>query len=562
MDEELKKEIRAYAIQNAADFEGKANQGTVIGRLIGTHPDIKSKLKDISRDISEIVKEVNSLSIEEINKELESLGKEFEKEKKEEKKDLRELSNAQQGKVVMRMAPSPSGPLHIGHSYVLSLNDAYCKKYDGKFILRLEDTNPENIYKPAYDMIPDDAKWLTKDNVSEVIIQSDRLEIYYKYARELVDMGNAYVCECDSDTFRELVFKKIACPCRELSIKEQQQRFEKMFEGYSPGEAVLRSKTDIEHKNPAMRDFPLMRINENTHPRQGDKYRVWPLMNLSVFVDDVESGMTHIIRGKDHMDNARRQELLYKFFNKNPPESLFLGRINFKGLEVSSSKTRLLIEEGKYEGWDDIRLPFLPALKRRGYQPEAFVKYALDVGVSQTDKTVEVDDFFKSLNNFNKEVIDSEANRYFFIKEPVKIDIDNAPEQNIELKLHPNFNRGSRIFKTKNLFYVEKEDFDFFENTELIRLMDCLNFRKEGEKFEFISTEYEDFKKSGKKIIHWLAANEMTCVSVRMPDNSIIKGEAELSVKKLNQGDIIQFERFGFCRLDSKENMEFWFCHK
>ncbi|UCC61377.1 MAG: glutamate--tRNA ligase, partial [Dehalococcoidia bacterium] len=128
-------------------------------------------------------------------------------------------------------------------------------------------------------------------------------------------------------------------------------------------------KTDINHPNPAMRDFPLMRINEHTHPRKGTEFRVWPLMNLAVFVDDVESGMTHIIRAKEHMSNAQRQEFLYRYFNKPIPETYFVGRINFTDLRISCSKTKVLIEEGKYSGWDDIRLPFLLALKRRGYQP-------------------------------------------------------------------------------------------------------------------------------------------------------------------------------------------------
>jgi len=565
MDAQLKKEIEAYALQNAVKFNGKANPGAIIGKVISTHPELKKELGTLGKEISGIVMEVNKLGLEKVEAAIKKIDPKFiiEEKKAPDKKELKELKDAVEGKVVMRFEPSPSGPMHLGHAYAISINSEYVRKYKGKLILRIADTNPENIYEPAYKLLPTDASWVTKDNVSDVVVQSKRLGLYYDYAEKLVGMGKAYVCECDSDAFRELVTKKEACPCRELPIAEHQTRYSKMFSTYKAGECVLRLKTDITHKNPAMRDFPLMRVNEHNHPKTGTEHRVWPLMNLAVFVDDVELKMTHVIRGKDHMDNARRQEIMYEYFGLKPPETVFVGKINFEGLPMSCSKVRLLIEEGKYTGWDDIRLPFLLALKRRGYQAEAFIKYSMEIGVTQTDKTVSGEEFYKSLNFFNKEVIDSTSNRYFFVKNPVKVVIKDAPEQMVKLDLHPDDSkRGHREFKTNDTFYVDKEDLDSFEDGELIRLMDCLNFVKKGDSFVFDSLDYEKFKSKGKKIIHWLPGNELIEAAVLMPDNTTTVGYCEESVRLLKEGSVVQFERFGFCRLDNKQNLTFWFGHK
>ncbi|MBD3354902.1 glutamate--tRNA ligase [Candidatus Woesearchaeota archaeon] len=582
----LKESIRKYALQNAVEYDGKANPGSVIGKLLAEDHSLKKKMKDVSKEVKKVVAEVNKMKIEEQKKEFKKYKKKIPKKKKEEKKRLPELKNAK--KVVMRFSPSPSGPMHLGHSYPLSLNSEYCRKYKGKLILRIEDTNPETIYEPAYGMLPEDAKWVTKDNIGRVVVQSDRLGLYYDYAEKLVDIGKAYVCECTSDHFRELIFEKKACPCRDLPLEEHQKRYAKMFNEYKPGEAVLRIKTDIKHKNPAMRDFPLMRINDHVHPRwASEKHelcpplekgehsvekdiapRVWPLMNLAVFVDDVEMGVTHVLRAKDHIDNAKRQEFLYRYLEKDIPETIFVGKINFEGMPMSCSKVKKLIEEGKYEGWSDIRLPFLAALKRRGYQPDALIKYSLDVGVSQNDKSVTKEEFFKALDHFNKEVLDDKTNRYFFIEDPKEIKIDKAPKQRVELDLHPDHpKRGKREFYTDENFYIANEEFKNLEEGELVRLMDCLNFRKEGKKFVFDSTDYEKFKKEGRKIIHWLpVSDDLVTVNLLMPDEdkTLKIGIAEPLAAKLKEEDIVQFERVGFVRLDKKEKdkLVFWYGHR
>ena len=235
------------------------------------------------------------------------------------------------------------------------------------------------------------------------------MELYYKYAENLVKKGYAYVCTCSVDKFKKYSEEKKDCPCRKFDVKEHLQRWEKMLDkkGYEQGEAVLRFKTSKKHHgmanpNPAMRDFPLARINLENHPLQGNKYRVWPLMNLSVAVDDMELKMTHIIRGKDHMDNAERQKMIFEVFDKKYPFAFFMGRIKFKDLILSKRKITAAIKEGKFESFEDEKLPTVASLRKRGFNPHAFAKFAEQRGLTDVDKVIDSKEFFRTIENFDK----------------------------------------------------------------------------------------------------------------------------------------------------------------
>ena len=567
MEKELEALIRKWVLANAVRYEGKANPGAVIGKLLAEQPDLKDQLKTIAKEVKEIVDSINAMSLDDQKKVLETIDPSLLEVKYEKQEHvLKELPDAVQGKVVMRIAPSASGPLHIGHAYVLNLNSEYCRKYDGKLILRIEDTNPENINQSAYKMLEEDAQWLTKNNVSKVIIQSDRLHTYNDYAEKLIAGGKAYVCTCNPDVFRSMIQKKKACPCRGLDIKENHLRWDKMFSGFEPGQAVVRIKTMIDDPNPAMRDWPALRINHHVHPRTGTKERVWPLMNFSVAIDDHELGVTHTIRGKDHKDNEKRQKYIFDAFGWKPPVHLYVGRINFEDIELSTTETRQGIEQGKYADWDDPRLPFLRALKRRGYQPETFVQWAIDMGLGENDKNVSRDEFFKNINAHNRKILEPIANRYFFVKDPVEVTISGAPKQSVELALHPDHkDRGSRKFEAHEKFYLAKDDVDLFAEGKIYRLMDCGNFEKKGNDIVFHSRGVEEYREKGARIMHWLpVSDDLAKVEVVMDDGSHLVGFGEPGLKNLKEGTIVQFERFGFVKLDSKQanSLVFWFAHK
>ena len=546
--------IEKFTLANAFQYGGKAQPGSIIGKLISEDPKIKAKLKEIMPKINKIISEINKLSIKQQEEKLLKIYPEFFEKKEHEEKQLKDMPNAVKGKVVMRLEPSFSGRMHIGHAFPLSLNYSYVKKYDGKLIIRLADTNPKSVELSAYKGLPEDANWLTSNGVDQVVIQSDRMPLYYKYAEEFIKKGYAYVCMCDPEKWKKLTLAKTACPCRSIAPKENLERWKHMLKDYKEGEAVLRIKTDIKHPNPAIRDWPAARIIITPHPRQGKKYRVWPLMNLSVAIDDHELGITHAIRAKEHIDNEKRQLYLYRYMNWKAPTQLYVGRIKFEGMELSKSKIRSMIESGKYSGWDDVRLPTLLALKRRGYQPHAIVDFFTDMGVSEVDKNISSTDFFKLLDAANRKLIDPIAHRYSFIPTPVKIDVKDAPKiKEITAKLHPDNDKELKTVKVGKSIFIPHADLQKYGGTE-VRLMHLYNIIL-NKKAKFTSEENKPIQK-----IQWVSDDNIK-TSVLMPDGEVIDGLAEANVEKLKIGDIIQFERFGFVRLDKKEKTKLTFCY-
>ena len=239
------KKILAYTLKNAVENKGSARPQNVLGGLFAEGLK-KTDIKKIMPKLNSIVEKVNSMSLEKQKKEfakLESLVGH-----RVERKGLPELPNTKKG-VVMRIAPSASGPLHIIHGINASLSYDYVRKYRGKMIVRIEDTNPENISPDAYKMIKDDADFLFKGE-AEIFIQSDRMKLYYDYAEKLIKKGKAYVCTCSREEFKRFVNAKKNCPCRKLSIKENLDRWKKMLnkDGFKPGEAVLRFKSSMKEK--------------------------------------------------------------------------------------------------------------------------------------------------------------------------------------------------------------------------------------------------------------------------------------------------------------------------
>lgn len=412
---DFKKEIKAYALKNAIEHCGKAQAGAVVSGLFN-HGLEKSGVGKIIPEIQKEIKRINSLNLEEQEKEFSDL-KDLIGHRKE-REGLPELENVK-ANFVVRFSPSPSGPMHIGHAITGMYSSLYAKKYKGKFYFRIEDTNPENIAPEAYKMLKDEADWLF-GNVTEYIIQSDRMKEYYNTVEKLIGSGDCYVCTCEPEEFKELMLKKKACDCRDLSVKEQKERWKRMLDkkGYKVGEAVVRFKADLKSENPALRDFPLARINETKHPRQGKKYRVWPLMNLSVTVDDIEFKTTHAIRGKDHEDNAKKQKMMYKALKKDKayPTNYFIGRYKFTDLEISATKTKEAIKAGRFSGWEDIRLPFMESLKKRGFQREAFEMLVIEKGLTGADKVISKEDFFENLAKFNREIVKGVAEKLDFEK--------------------------------------------------------------------------------------------------------------------------------------------------
>ncbi|MEM0372622.1 MAG: glutamate--tRNA ligase [archaeon] len=387
----MDKLILKHALKNAFDHKGKADAGAVINRVIGENPSLKSDMKALGKNVAEVIKEVNSMDPSDIEKKLREVWPESFEKRDEERRELPDLPNAKHGRVVMRVAPNPNGPPHIGHAKQMLLNWFYVRKYEGRLILRFDDTDPKTPnkipMKEAYGYFLDAAKWLGI-KPDEVLYASDRLDVYYDYAEKLLEKGHAYICTCDAEKFREMKELGKACPCRELPPDEQLDRWKKMFSTYKEGQAVYRVKTDLKNPNPALRDWPGFRIIDNpNHPRVKNAH-VWPLLNFNSAIDDHLSGVTHILRGRDLDFTEHQQRYLYGHFGWNYPETIINGMLGIEGAPMHKSEIIKGIKDGVYSGWDDPKLATLMGLRKAGITPEGIKQLIWDLGVRKNNVTI------------------------------------------------------------------------------------------------------------------------------------------------------------------------------
>jgi glutamyl-tRNA synthetase len=333
--------------------------------------------------------------------------------------------------------------------------------------------------------------------------------------------------------------------------------------GYKEGEAVMRVKTDLNHPNPAVRDWPALRVLDTEkypHPRVGSKYRVWPLYNLAAGVDDHLMEITHIIRGKEHLTNQVRQEYMYQHLGWKYPETIHYGRLKITGASLSKSKIVQGMREGLYKDWDDPRLATFVALRRRGINPEAIRRLMIDIGPKTSDVVLS----WENLYAHNRKILDPVADRYFFVQNPVELSVKHVPREFVaRLPLHPDDpNRGFREYKivpagceSSVVFWVSRKDVDSSKIGALIRLMDLFNVNISGANIyaaeaSFESESYELARDIRAQLIHWVPIGEDMPCQVMMPDATLLEGVAESACKRLKRDDVIQFERFGFVRID------------
>ena len=541
MDE---KELRRYVLDNAVLYKGKANLKAVVGHLIGKFPDLKKDMKKFMKELNKIVDEINSLTFDDQKKELEKLGK-VEKIKKE--SGLFDFLGIKNEKVITAFPPEPSKYLHIGHAKALLLNYLLAREYKGKFFLRFEDTNPELVNDEFYNIILKDVEWLgVKPN--KVQYASDNLDLFYKYGEKLIKSGDAYVCYCSSDTIRDNRMKKIECNCRYANSNLED--WKKFFKAKEKS-CVVRLKGDMKSKNGVMRDPTIFRVIDKKHPRVGKKYRIWPTYEFENSIMDGYFKVSYRLRTKEFEAMAELQRYLQKLLKFDVTKTYELARFNMSGVLSSGRVIREKISEKELVGWDDPRLTTLVALRRRGFLPEAIKDFVVSTGISKSESTMTWDDLIVK----NRRIIDKVANRYFFISKPKKIKINEFSGKDVLIPLHPDYeDRGNRKLKVGDEFYVE----DDLKKKDYYRFMHLFNFRNN----EFVS---EDLDKSlNAKLIHWLpVSKDLVKVKVLMDDGKYTKGICEPAVKKLKVGDLVQFERKFFARLDKKgKELEFIFTHK
>ncbi|MBO8183405.1 MAG: glutamate--tRNA ligase [Archaeoglobus sp.] len=549
-ENEIRELILKYAAINASKY-GKAEFKSVMGKIISERPELKAKARDIVPLVREIVEEFEALPSEEKKRLIEKYGeKEEVKEKK--KLELPPLPNAEKGKVVMRFAPNPNGPATLGSARGMIVNGEYARVYDGKLVIRFDDTDPrtKRPMLEAYDWYLEDLEWLGY-KADEVVYASKRIPVYYEHVEKLIEMGYAYACLCKRDEFKRYRDAGIECPHRNLSPEESMEVWQQMLDGkLEEGEAVIRIKTDMKHKDPAIRDWVAFRIIYESHPLVGDKYVVYPTLDFESAIEDHLCNITHIIRGKDLIDSERRQKYIYAYFGWEYPVTKHWGRVKIHEFgKLSTSTIRKEIEKGTFKGWDDPRVPTLRAIRRRGFESEAIRNFFLSLGVGENDVSVSM----KNLYAENRKIIDEKANRYFFVEKPVLARIEGLEtgelEVEVELPLNPA-KGGIRRLKASSEVFISENDMQRFEEGDVVRLKEFCNVKlvdKEKNIFEFVGKEMEGAKK-GKNIIHWLPpADSMECLVLGSERDYY--GKVEKAVIK-EKGKVVQFERFAFCRIE------------
>ncbi len=558
--------IRRLALKNAIDYKGNANPKAIMGKVLAEHKEWREERQELAKKIDIIVKDVNKLDVEEQRAELEREAPEMLEKKQKEKRDIfAPLGIAEGEHVVTAFPPGPEKYPHIGHAKASLLNYLLAKQHNGKFKLRFEDTNPKLVQNIFYDIIQENLNWLGLQ-WDELVHASDHMELFHKLCEKAIKDRNAYVCSCDAEKIRESREKGKACACRERGTEENLEMWNAMKKDTPEGHAVVRLRIDLEHKNTTMRDPTIFRIIEEEHARHGRKHRAWPNYDWQNAIMDSETGVTHRIRSKEFELRNELQRHIQKILGLRQTSTYEIGRFNFVGVESSGRKIREGIERGEFVGWDDPSLTTLVALRRRGFQPKAIRDFLISTGISKAEAKLTWDDIIIH----NKRLLDAEANRYFFIAEPQELWVKGAGEDSVELNLHPEHRKGGRKFKVHDNFYIAKKDLENLEEGKIYRLMDCLNFRKQKDGNEFVDREVETYKKRGERIMHWLPrSDDLVSAEVMMPDKTVITGLAEPGVKNLQEGQVIQFERFGFCRLDKigkddkgNARLVFWYTHK
>ncbi|MEM2905293.1 MAG: glutamate--tRNA ligase [Candidatus Bathyarchaeia archaeon] len=568
MSESIDDLLLKYALLNAVRHQGKARPGPVVGQLLSERPDLRPMAEDLTRRASATVKEVNSLAVERQRALVQERWPELLEEKRVEAqgKTLPPLPNAERyASIVTRYAPNPDFVLHFGQARAIYLSYDYARMYHGIFILRFEDTDPK-LKRPRleyYDAIREDIEWLGCKWDAEYI-QSQRMPTYYEYAAKMLQAGQAYVCTCQTADFKQRILARQACPCRGLAPEEELNRWERMLNGgYGERDAVVRVKTDLNHPNPAVRDWVALRVINTRrvpHPIVGDRYMVWPTYNFAAGLDDHLMGVTHIIRGKEFLPSVTRQSYLYKHLGWKYPEAIHYGKWMIRGMGVvSKSKFLKGLREGLFKDWDDPRLATLAALRRRGIMPETIHKMILEVGTGPSEATLS----WENLYAYNKKVVDPIANRYFFVASPVQMTVQGVKgDREAHPPLHPSFrDRGRRTLKVKAsectaTVLVSASDVARFKEGEPIRLMELFNVRitsisPEGVTASYLSDSHVEAREMGARVIHWIPRGSGIPTEVLMPDASTVAGLSEDACAGLRPGEIVQFERFGFARVDS-----------
>ena len=376
--------------------------------------------------------------------------------------DLR--TNKYGGRVHTRFPPEPNGYLHIGHAKSICLNFGLAADYGGLCNLRFDDTNPTKEEAEYVEAIKEDVRWLGFDWGDRLFYASDYFEQLYEYAVQLIKKGKAYVCDLSSEEIREyrgtLTEPGKDSPYRNRSVEENLDLFERMRAGEFPdGSRTLRAKIDMAHPNVLMRDPVMYRIMHATHHRTGDKWCIYPMYDFTHCLSDSIERITHSICTLEFENNRALYDWFLDELGVYHPQQIEFARLNLSYTVLSKRKLLQLVEQGHVSGWDDPRMPTLSGLRRRGYTPEAIRDFCDLIGVAKANSIVDV----ALLEHCLRQDLNKRAPRVFGVLRPLKVVIDNYPEDLVEemecINNPEDPGMGTRKVPFSRVLYIERGDF-------------------------------------------------------------------------------------------------------
>lgn len=489
-----------------------------------------------------------------------------------------DLPDAKVGQVVTRFPPEPSGYLHIGHAKAALLNQYFANEYKGKLIIRFDDTNPSKEKQEFEDSIIEDLRLLGIKG-DRITYSSDYFQEMYDYCIQLIKEGGAYCDDTPTEKMREERMDGIASARRERTIEENLKIFtEEMKNGTEEGlKNCVRAKIDYKALNKTLRDPVIYRCNLTPHHRTGSEWKIYPTYDFCVPIVDALEGVTHALRTIEYRDRNVQYDWMLNALHLRKVHIWDFARINFVRTLLSKRKLQWMVDKGLVSNWDDPRFPTVRGVRRRGMTVEGLRNFVLSQGPSRNVINLE----WNLIWAVNKKVIDPIAPRHTAVVNPVKLHIEGASETAV-VEMKPKHKKNPAVGEKKIIYYqdvvIDKDDADLIEANEEVTLMDWGNViitKKNADGSLEGKLHLEgDFKKTKHKLT-WLAEVATDLVPVELVDFDHLLSKdkleedesfenfltevtefhtdavADVNVKDMKVGDIIQFERKGYFRLDA-----------
>ena len=512
------------------------------------------------------------------------------------------------GQVHTRFPPEPNGYLHLGHAKSICLNFGVAREFGGMCNLRFDDTNPVKEDTEYVDSIREDVKWLGGEWDDREFYASNYFDKLYEYAEQLILKGKAYVDDLSADEIREyrgtLTRPGKESPCRNRSVEENLDLFRRMRAGeFADGEHVLRAKIDMASPNLVMRDPTLYRIRHAEHHRTGNNWCIYPMYDFTHCLSDSLEGITHSICTLEFENNRELYDWVLDALEVYHPQQIEFARLNLTHTVLSKRKLIQLVKEGYVKGWDDPRMPTLSGLRRRGVPPEALREFCSRIGIARSDSMVD----YAVLEFCIREYLNAHTPRAMAVLDPVKVGIENYPEDQVEefeMPWHPeDAAYGSRTVPFSRELWIERDDFmenppkKFFRlspggevRLRYSYLIKCEEVIKDAEgNVTELRCTYDPMSGQGsssdgrrvKGVIHWVSAKDAVEAEIRLfnplftkenpddveegqtwednlnPESMVrIKGYLEPSLRDVPVGQAVQFERVGYFCPDTDSTPE------